>query len=199
MSKVKATADICPRQFTVMEPPISKWRIFWTSNPPIVIFILCLASFGITTFSLSVYVAQADKIRNPNVLDWNRLLKHLSKLDYCLPKQSTLYNITNVQPDSGWSNVTLSVPVSKEFSDAFYQSNQDSISAGGHIQVKHLGRGLPELYLEDFLVIKFLFPPKKLFRETEDVCLSVQGPKGLLQYLERVNDTSCHNEYQGMH
>ena len=27
-----------------MEPPISKWRTFWTSNPPIVIFILCLVS-----------------------------------------------------------------------------------------------------------------------------------------------------------
>ena len=80
------------------QPPISKWRTFWTSNPPIVIFILCLASFGLTTFSLSVYVAQTENIRNPNVLDWNRLLKHLSKLDYCLPKEpksesiETIYN-----------------------------------------------------------------------------------------------------------
>ena len=135
-------------QFTVrtrflfsMEPPISKWRTFWTSNPPIVIFILCLvsenpikmvkiikiqvyhrfsawvkvqctvkdrwkvqksqliilflfqASFGITTFSLSVYIAQTDNIPNPNVLDWNGLLRHLSRLDYCLPHQPSIYNL----------------------------------------------------------------------------------------------------------
>ena len=65
--------------------PKSKWKLFW-SKPPFVVFLFCLALFALTTFSLSVYVAQTDKIPNPNVLDWNKLLKKLTKLEFCLAK-----------------------------------------------------------------------------------------------------------------
>ena len=180
------------------QPPISKWRTFWTSNPPIVIFILCLASFGLTTFSLSVYVAQTDNIRNPNVLDWNRLLRHFSKLDYCLPETETnpqiLCNVTD------FSSATLKITVTKDFSEAFYsaaeKSEDKNISAKGDIQVLHLGRGLPQPFLNDCIVIEFILPPKKSF--DEEICLNVKGPRGLLTYLES-NETTCTSSNQDNH
>jgi len=189
------------------QPPISKWRTFWTSNPPIVIFILCLASFGLTTFSLSVYVAQTENIRNPNVLDWNRLLKHLSKLDYCLPKEPISEKQTNNIPQivcnvTDFSSASLKITVTKDFSEAFYSSvnqksevenNQNHISAKGEIQVLHLGRGLPQPFLHDCIVIEFILPPK-----SEEICLNIKGPKGLLKYLES-NETTCSSPNQDNH
>ena len=187
------------------QPPISKWRTFWTVNPPIVIFILCLASFGLTTFSLSVYVAQTENIRNPNALDWNRLLKHFSKLDYCLPEQKS----QNTKPEllcnvTDFSSATLKITVTEDFSDAFYSSfNQKSgekdnyISAKGDIQVLHLGRGLPQPYLNDCIVIEFILPPKNSL--SEEICLNVKGPRGLLKYLESNETSTCTSSNQDNH
>ena len=166
-----------------------------------------MASFGLTTFSLSVYVAQTENIRNPNVLDWNRLLKHLSKLDYCLPKEPKSEKQTNNIPQivcnvTDFSSASLKITVTKDFSEAFYSSvnqksevenNQNHISAKGEIQVLHLGRGLPQPFLHDCIVIEFILPPK-----SEEICLNIKGPKGLLKYLES-NETTCSSPNQDNH
>jgi hypothetical protein len=179
-------------------------RSFCSTRPPMVVFLLCLASFALTTFSLSVYVAQSDKIRNPDVLDWNTLLFKLTKLDFCLPFEQSVYNLTNLSDieQSDWISSTLTVQVSKDFAEAFYDAASKvpkRVLAKGQVLVQHLGRRAPAEFLDDNLIIGFELPPQIQGQQQDDdvyVCLEVRGPKGLIQYLE-VNDTSCSSPDQG--
>lgn len=166
-------------------------RAFCSNRPPMAIFLLCLASFGLTTFSLSVYVAQSDKIRNPDVLDWNSLLSKLTKLDYCLPSSPSVYNVTSQTNASFYAS--MPVQVSEEFAEAFYKLKTDqSFKTKGWIGVKFLGQGLPVEFQHDFISVAFEFPPKSGANDDNEVCLEIGGPKGLLQYLE-FNETTCGN------
>ena len=167
-------------------------------------FLLCLASFGVTLFSLSVFVAQSDKIQNPDVLDWNKLLTRLTKLEFCLPSPKSNYTMSTFNEegnsqDSDWANVTLSVQVSEEFSQAFYKKikNVDQnkpIKATGQIEVKHLGRGIRPEFKNDLIYVSFELPTSQ--KSASSACLHVQGPASLLKHLEQ-NDTSCSEIYQG--
>ena len=170
--------------------PKSKWKVFW-SKPPFVIFLFCLALFAITTFSLSVYIAQADKIQNPNVLDWNRLLKKLTKLEYCLPK-----NPQNLQEfySKDWISSTLKVDLSPDFIEAFGDLNEKVVKARGQVLTRYLGH-LPPQFFNQSLVLNFELPRKQ--SESSSACLEVQGPAKLLEYLQ-FNQTTCHSESQGV-
>jgi len=188
---------------------VTLWRgpngnFFWTHKPPFIIFLLCLASFGLTLFSLSVFVAQTDKIQNPDVLDWNKLLSKMTRLEYCLPSKDSKYNLTvpsdwTNKPD--WTNVTLRVQVSEEFSSAFYsissediESEKKPITARVEVQVKHLGRGIKPEFHDKMLIVSFHLPLPQ--SPSTDACLEVQGPKELLKYLQ-LNDTTCSLQNQG--
>ncbi len=185
-------------------------RGFCSSRPPMVVFLLCLASFGLTTFSLSVYVAQTDNVRNPDVLDWSTLLSRLAKLDFCLPANVSTYNVTTSTLSSA-SSTSLSVPVSSSFAAAFYKAAREfskksdapiqvPVRAEGFFEVKYLGRGLPADLLGSNLTLAFELPPPidaTVTRSVSDdvdipVCLEVRGPKNLLRFLE-VNDTCSSN------
>ena len=183
----------------------SKLKYLWTHRPPFIMFLLCLASFGVTLFSLSVFVAQSDKIQNPDVLDWNKLLTRLTKLEFCLPSPKSNYTMSTFNEegnsqDSDWANVTLSVQVSEEFSQAFYKKikNVDQnkpIKATGQIEVKHLGRGIRPEFKNDMIYVSFELPTSQKSASSA-ACLHVQGPASLLKHLEQ-NDTSCSEIYQG--
>ena len=56
---------------------------------------------------------------------------------------------TTAQDD--WANVTLSVQVSEEFSQAFYKNVDQNkpVKATGQVEVKHLGRGIRPPVLEE--------------------------------------------------
>jgi len=182
----------------------SKWKLFWSQRPPFLIFLLCLASFGLTLFSLSVFVAQKDKIQNPDVLDWNKLLVKMTKLEFCLPSKESNYNLTTLDwtSRSDWTNVTLSVLVSEDFSNAFYQNSKEEIGqdtnklvrARAQIDVKNLGRGIRPEFMNDIIIVSFELPQPN--SQNPWACLEVQGPKSLLKHL-RMNDTTCTQQLQG--
>jgi len=161
-------------------------------------FLLCLASFGITLFSLSVFVAQSEKIQNPDVLDWNKLLTRLTKLEFCLPAPESNYNMTTIDTTAqdDWANVTLSVQVSEEFSQAFYKNVDQNkpVKATGQVEVKHLGRGIRPEFKNDIILVSFELPTYQ--KSASSACLHVQGPASLLKHLE-LNDTSCSNNEEG--
>ena len=182
----------------------SKWKLFWSQRPPFLIFLLCLASFGLTLFSLSVFVAQKDKIQNPDVLDWNKLLVKMTKLEFCLPSKESNYNLTTLDwtSRSDWTNVTLSVLVSEDFSNAFYQNSKEEngqdtnklVRARAQIDVKNLGRGIRPEFMNDIIIVSFELPQPN--SQNPWACLEVQGPKSLLKHL-RMNDTTCTQQLQG--
>ena len=62
------------------------------SKPPMVIFMISLLAFAVTTFTLSIYVSRTDNIPNPDVLSWNSLLVRISKLEFCLQPQQNVSN-----------------------------------------------------------------------------------------------------------
>ena len=176
----------------------SKLKYLWTHRPPFIMFLLCLASFGVTLFSLSVFVAQSDKIQNPDVLDWNKLLTRLTKLEFCLPSPESNYNSTIIgtKNEENWVNVTLSVQVSEEFSQAFFKNVDQTkpVKATGQVEVKHLGRGIKPEFKNDVIRVSFQLPTSE--KDASSACLHVQGPSALLKHLE-LNDTSCSEEYEG--
>jgi hypothetical protein len=177
----------------------TKLKYLWTHRPPFIMFLLCLASFGITLFSLSVFVAQSEKIQNPDVLDWNKLLTRLTKLEFCLPAPESNYNMTTIDTNAqdDWANVTLSVQVSEEFSQAFYKNvdHNKPVKATGQVEVKHLGRGIRPEFKNDIILVSFELPTSQ--QSAPSACLHVQGPASLLKHLE-LNDTSCSNNEEGM-
>ena len=158
--------------------PKSKWKLIW-SKPPFVVFLFCLALFALTTFSLSVYVAQTDKIPNPNVLDWNKLLKKLTKLEFCLPQNPKSLEINQ----ENWITSALQIQVSEDFLNTFQENK--IIKAQTEVLTKYLGH-LPSEFLNHSLILSLDIPDKL----SSSACLQVQGPKNLLQYLA-FNQTTC--------
>lgn len=162
----------------------SKLKHFWSHRPPYVVFLCCIASFGLTLFSLSVFVAQNDKIPNPDVLDWNKLLKKLTKIEFCIPQNQTVIPKV-VKKD--WINVSLSVQVSQDFSQALGSS---PVQATGEILLKYL-KVRPEFESES-IAISFRVNDQENFD-----CLDISGPKKLLKNLEQ-NDTICSKKLQNL-
>ena len=162
--------------------PKSKWKLFW-SKPPFVVFLFCLALFALTTFSLSVYVAQTDKIPNPNVLDWNKLLKKLTKLEFCLPQNPPKIPESLQVKQENWITSALQIQVSQDFVTTFQENK--IIKAQSEVLTKYLGH-LPSEFLNHSLILSLDIPNKP----SSSACLQVQGPKNLLQYLA-FNQTTC--------
>jgi len=162
--------------------PKSKWKLFW-SKPPFVVFLFCLALFALTTFSLSVYVAQTDKIPNPNVLDWNKLLKKLTKLEFCLPQNPPKIPESLQVKQENWITSALQIQVSQDFVTTFQENK--IIKAQSEVLTKYLGH-LPSEFLNHSLILSLDIPNKP----SSSACLQVQGPKNLLQDLA-FNQTTC--------
>lgn len=59
-------------------------RSFVSAKPPLVIFLLCVLLFSVTTFCLAVYIQNNPHVKNTDVLDWNRLALELGELQFCL-------------------------------------------------------------------------------------------------------------------
>lgn len=70
-------------------PSCSSISALYTSRPPLAIFLCSLVLISITTFSLALYVHSKDRLDNPDILDWNRLLKEMSQMKYCLSQSNS--------------------------------------------------------------------------------------------------------------
>ncbi|XP_076472938.1 transmembrane protein 248-like [Babylonia areolata] len=90
--------------FTLVE----NLRGFFVSRPPLVVFMICLASFAIALLSFA-YIVKEREIRNPDITeDWNTFLKALSDLEYCVASEpgATISNASQeaVVPEQGIKN-----------------------------------------------------------------------------------------------
>lgn len=68
---------------------IDKIRRHVISNPPSVIFTLCLVVFIFVLSSLVLFVDQ-NQLRNPDEFDWNAFESNLADLDFCFKLPQTL-------------------------------------------------------------------------------------------------------------
>ncbi|XP_078410492.1 transmembrane protein 248-like [Cetorhinus maximus] len=72
-------------------------KYFVVHRPPMVLFILSISSLGIAFFSLGIYI-HSHEVTNPDVPQaWNAVLQSLSKLEFCLSENESLWQ-TNTEP-----------------------------------------------------------------------------------------------------
>lgn len=161
-------------------------RHFWTHRPPYVVFLLCLTCFGLTLFSLSVFVAQTDRLANPDVLDWNKLLNKLKKLEYCLPLPKThplVLSEEEVQKNqSNWTSAFLAVDFAPDLLADFRQFNFQT-----QVQVNHLGRGIRPEFQNDVIIVTFYFTDDKLGGKE---FIKVEGSPAFLKHLSNKNSSN---------
>ncbi|XP_005091558.1 transmembrane protein 248 [Aplysia californica] len=83
--------------FTIVE----NLRGFFNSRPPLVVFMLCLASFAIALITFA-YIVKAKDIPDPDVsVDWNTFLEKFSHLQFCLPQNSSFSQNSSAVPKLG--------------------------------------------------------------------------------------------------
>lgn len=70
---------------------IDKIKSYFCSDPPGVIFFLCVLAFILILGSFMLFISQ-EKVRNPDELDWNAFERKLADLDYCFKSPQSLEN-----------------------------------------------------------------------------------------------------------
>ena len=62
-----------------------RFKLFLSSKPPLITFLLCLLGFMLSMLSFLIYVDNyAEQIANPDEVDWNVFKEHLSRLEFCI-------------------------------------------------------------------------------------------------------------------
>jgi len=80
--------------------PFQNVKSYVISKPPAVVFALCIASFGVVTLSLGLYVKHTTtKLKDPDDLSWNDIGKRFNKLKFCAKPMdlAPLMNTTNME------------------------------------------------------------------------------------------------------
>lgn len=148
-----------------------------------VVFMVCLLAFALTTLSLSFYVSQAEQITNPDVLSWNSILMRISKLDFCL--QPVNNSLADDSSDLDSDAASISVPISQKFIEEFWLRSigklhaYEPVLARGKISMNKLGRHLSR-YENQNITLTFEISKASQSKQNEFVCMYVQGPKLLL-------------------
>ncbi|CAG5128426.1 unnamed protein product [Candidula unifasciata] len=71
---------------------VENLRGFFNSRPPLVVFMICLASFAIALITFA-YIVKTRDLPNPDVTeDWNTFLEKLSHLKFCVSHNTTSHN-----------------------------------------------------------------------------------------------------------
>ncbi|XP_014665429.1 PREDICTED: transmembrane protein 248-like [Priapulus caudatus] len=63
--------------------PLDNLRSFATSRPPLVVFMICLLGFAVTTMTLAYYV-RSNELRNTDIVDWNMFLDKFASVKFCI-------------------------------------------------------------------------------------------------------------------
>ena len=97
------------------------------NRPPLVVFVLGLFAFALTTVLLAAAVSSKDRLRNPDALDWDTFLGKVTRLEYCLHGSSSNNNNNrSSSSSSSSSDDTVSagvlVPISTEFLREFHDA-----------------------------------------------------------------------------
>ncbi|XP_078083454.1 transmembrane protein 248 [Mustelus asterias] len=74
---------------------------FAAHQPPVILFLLSISSLGIAFFSLGIYI-RSHEVTNPDVPQaWNTVLQSLSKLEFCLSENESLWQNNTVPVERG--------------------------------------------------------------------------------------------------
>ena len=166
----------------------SAFRSAFLSKPPVVIFMISLLAFAVTTFTLSIYVSSTENIPNPDVLSWNSLLVRIAKLEFCLRPHPSQNDTDNLSRTTANHTVSISVPLSPKFLDEFRTSvskipAKKTFLARGEIPISKLGRHLSR-YEGQTIYLSFEISSESSSTSTnENVCLLIGGSESLISYL----------------
>ncbi|XP_013781796.1 transmembrane protein 248-like [Limulus polyphemus] len=70
--------------------PFQSFRGLTITQPPLLVFTLCLMAFGVTMVVLA-YVVGENEITDPeDIMDWNIFLKRLTELEMCVEKEAMI-------------------------------------------------------------------------------------------------------------
>uniref|UniRef100_A0A0B6ZUT5 TMEM248/TMEM219 domain-containing protein n=1 Tax=Arion vulgaris TaxID=1028688 RepID=A0A0B6ZUT5_9EUPU len=73
---------------------VENLRGFFIGRPPLVVFMVCLASFAIALITFA-YIVKTKDLRNPDVTeDWNTFFEKLSHLKFCVSHNVTSHNLS---------------------------------------------------------------------------------------------------------
>ncbi|KAI8783198.1 transmembrane protein 248 [Biomphalaria glabrata] len=76
---------------------VENLRGFFNSRPPLVVFMICLASFAIALITFA-YIVKTKDMPNPDISeDWNTFLSRVSHLSFCVPHNASMGNTTSVK------------------------------------------------------------------------------------------------------
>ena len=174
-------------------------RSMLLSKPPMVIFVVSLIAFAVTTFSLSVYVSKTEYITNPDVLSWNSLLVRISKLEFCLQPQQSANNSRPSNRTSFDETVSISVPISPKFFDEFRLSVSkfpaETFLVRGPIPMSKLGRHLARYEGQSIDLSFEISSGIDGTKANDNVCLILEGPKTLISDLNSgVSPENCSSD-----
>ncbi|CAL1534678.1 unnamed protein product [Lymnaea stagnalis] len=80
---------------------VENLRGFFNSRPPLVVFMICLASFAIALITFA-YIVKTKDMPNPDISeDWNTFLTRVSHLAFCVPHNTSLINSTTSKMQVG--------------------------------------------------------------------------------------------------
>lgn len=115
---------------------------FLCSRPPLALFILSLFALTVTTFSLALYCRSSSNLKNVDVLDWNKLFTEMTDLKFCLKKNvsetdtSEIFNDANVTYIATMANVPINTNLV-----AFLSKEDAYFSGEGIVPLNHIGLG----------------------------------------------------------
>ncbi len=164
-----------------------------STRPPLVVFVLSLFAFALTTLIMAVTVDSSGRIKNPDVLDWDTFFNKLSQLDYCVQTtpihaNDSSSNTTEEANDSNnSSSASLLVPVTSRFLSDFHSavgSQGDHVVARGEVLMDHLDRGRLAKY-HGMTVTLTLNLPTPTHSDGGDrlACVGLTAPSSLLNDL----------------
>ncbi len=149
-------------------------------NPPLVVFVVGLFSFGLTTLILAGVIRGKSDINNPDVLDWNEFFFKLSELELCLVKEPETSK--QAQREKDWVKAFLSLPMAASLVKSFQQMTSERIIARGGLQLGVLSHGFPKKFRQTNITMS-LDIPAPTGDANMSMCVEVEGPQSLLREL----------------
>jgi len=164
-------------------PRLGKLFSYLRSQPPVSVFLCSLACLSLTLLGLALYTGTTDSvIQNLDILDWSRVLQHLSKQKFCLPKNGSIpKNISSDDLDSVERTIKLKGPMfapSTTFASSFPFRGL-SVVPLDHLGLGHHGHNIS---------VGFLLKS----RDSQEVCLLVRGKSDVIKDLQRKVTDSCY-------
>ena len=147
-------------------------------RPPGVLFLLCLLSFAITTMALSFYINHNNRVRNPDILDWNTLLRETGNLHFCLPNNQSDADRQHRQQlpgDTDRANISVSVGVSPDLVKLLRPYDLGNNVLVSVVKFSDMGRTVPHKYKGQVMVLTFA-----LAEQQKALCIQVNAPASIL-------------------